>query len=177
MIEITPKVFFDLFVLCLSWRWNPNHDNLMGCTTTVDAVVKILHKLNVLTFKQKKVLYKNKVLQGLFLMKGRSIPQGDLLGFSHQRLEEPRIILIAFPACEEMNRERLLRDYRILLTNIGKTYADSLGDRYKTILTREAYLVACEERDAQFTDMRAKAAAATRYRELVKRETQGFDDE
>lgn len=66
-ITVTPQVFFDLFVLCLSWQWG--EDRLTHMWTTVDKVARILAGLGILTEKQRKVLYKDRRTQSLFAMK------------------------------------------------------------------------------------------------------------
>ena len=164
-IEITPQTFFDIFVLCLSWQWNPVSSRHMW--TTVDKVVRILNGLGIITDQQKEILYKNKVLQQLFLRKSSHPPGHDYS--AHLVLPSPSLIVIGYDFAKDMNRLRLLRDYRIYLTARGKQYAQSIESQYAKVITAEKYHEEIK-RQGELEDG-AKAAVMSKYRDRVEEET------
>lgn len=171
-IVLTPDVFFDLFVLCLSWQWDPK--SLTFAWTTVDKVVRILHGLDIVSDKQRRVLYRDKRTQGLFRMRslfmfGRS-PEG-CSGEKREGVLNSRFrLVISVPMASDVNRERMLRDYHIYLTRRGKLYAGSIEAKYRDFITSERYFAEIE-RQGTFLDRSEAALVMENYRARVNRET------
>lgn len=177
-IVLTPEKFFDLFVLCLSWQWDDGSMNT--CLTTVDKVVRILNGLGIITDKQRRVLYKDRRTQSLFVMRSRVITAAidsseTKFGFRREEfLAAPQRLLVYCGFTEDLNRERLLRDRHTVLTRKGVEYAKSIEARYANIITMESYAAEIERQG--FAEDKAMGAIMMRYRAQVSRETASRND-
>lgn len=174
-IIVTPQVFFELFVLCLSWQWD--EARLTHMWTTVDKVSRILAGLRILTEKQRKALFKDRRTQSLFAMKCgyiSSLFQESEDGEKRNMvLVSQKLLLVSHDSTKNFSRERLLRDYRIYMSHRGKTFAESLEAKYANAITRESYRAECAKQEAELADQRARAAVSQRYRQRVEEETKG----
>lgn len=170
---VTPPIFFDLFVLCLSWQWDES--SLTAMFTTVDKVVRILAGLGILTKKQRKVLFKDRRTQSLFAMKCGRISsnfQEDEDGEKRNIVLKSRYLLVvSHDSTKDFSRERMLRDYRIYLSHRGKAHADSLQAKYGHVVTRESYRFECDRQEMELKSPQAKAAVMKEYRARVDEET------
>jgi hypothetical protein len=172
-ITITPQVFFDLFVLCLSWQWDERR--LTHMWTTVDKVVRILAGLGILTDKQRKLLYRDRRTQSLFRKSCGYIPS-NLQEYQDGEkrnlvLRSVKLLVVSHDSAGDFSRERLLRDYRIFMSQHGKMYAESLEAKYAQVITCESYRAECARQEAELADPKARAAVSKRYRQRVEDET------
>lgn len=174
-ITITPQVFFDLFVLCLSWQWDGSR--LTHMWTTVDKVVRILAGLEILTEKQRKVLFQDRRTQSLFAVKcGYLSSNFQHYGDGEKRnlvLTSQKLLLVSHDSATDFSRKRLLRDYRIFMSDRGRLHAQSLEETYAGLITRESYLAECARQETALGDRRRRAAVLSRYRQRVEEETEG----
>jgi hypothetical protein len=133
-IVITPNVFEDLMLLALHWQWQraiekmrENHASpIISGFTTVDKIVRILHGLNILTDKQRKVLYKDRRTQSLVLMHCDKVGTGD---FRIDALLEssPKLFVLRCDLARDLNRERMLRDMAFFVTAAGSATGRSFS--------------------------------------------------
>ncbi len=160
-IVVTAQVFFDLFVLCLSWPKDLS-DSFYSCYTwtTVDKVARILYGLGIITKKQRSVLYKNERLQLIFSQ--------STSRFDPKSSTKP--LFLHLDHAIDINRRRLLRDYRLSLTPGGKHYADSIAAKYAPIITRKMYFVEIERQNKNKPAFMKLAGEI--YRQRVKEETE-----
>lgn len=174
-IVLTPDKFFDIFVLCLYWQWDDV--SLNYCWTTVDKVVRILHGLDIVSSKQRKALSKDLRTQSVFAM--RSVVFVSSLDCEKPGVRRDELLndskrLIVYAGSGVFNRERMLRDKRILLTRRGVEYAKSIEARYADVVTMVSY---AEEIIRQELDKdAAMGAIMSRYREKVRRESSKEDE-
>ncbi len=70
----------------------------------------------------------------------------------------------------DIDRRRLLRNYRLDLTNAGKTYADSIASKYNSVITKDIYLA--EVKRQKENKPKAIGLVMTKYREKVRKETE-----
>lgn len=172
-ITITPQVFFDLFILCLSWQWDESR--LTHMWTTVDKVVRILAGLEILTEKQRKVLFRDRRTQSLFAMKcGYSPSNFREYGDGEKRnmvLMSQKLLVVSHDSAADFSRKRLLRDYRIFMSHRGRLHAESLEAKYANVINRESYCAECARQAAELADPKARSAVSKRYRQRVEEET------
>jgi len=165
---VTPQSFFDLYVLAAYWL-NPEADfRVNRGWNTVDKVCRILNGLGVLSDKQRKAVYKDRRTQSLFLMKSKVVAFGHF--DNHTIAASGKILVIADDLAKELNREKMLRNMRIYLTEAGRTYARSIEAKYASVCTRERFLVENDRQEAMITE-RAKAAVVPKYNKRVEQET------
>lgn len=167
-LEVTPSVFFELFILCLSWQWDPTSFN--KTFTTVDKVSRILRALGLIKKSQRQNLYLDRRVQFLFIRHSHIVRSGTGLTTTGEILNVPRPLVIALPLGPDINRNRILRDRRIHLTFAGKKTAATLEGKYAPYITREKYQAACLEDKAK--KPKAMGAVASRYRARVALETE-----
>jgi hypothetical protein len=174
---ITPQVFFDLFVLCLSWQ----HDftNLSRDYTTVDKVARILHGIGIVTDLQRRKLYKDRRVQSLFARKTAKFPlttrDGRLgregLALRREEVLSATAMLAMFVDVNEpINKQRMLRDQRLYLTRRGLEHGQAVAPRYSAVVDREKYSAEEKRQDAMLEE-RSKGAVLKRYRAKVEDET------
>ena len=171
-IQITPQVFFDLFILCLSWQWDEKSMRYMF--TTVDKVVRILSGLGILTDRQRKVLYKDRRTQVLFLKNCGFVSSIDEAGDGRKRqvvLSSREPLVISHDPTRDFSYKRMLRDYRIFLSRSGKAYADSIEHKYSSIVTHYLYQAECDTQEESIKNSKVKAKLIFNYRVRVAEET------
>jgi len=169
-IVITPKVFFDLFVLCLFWQGEGDRvtitptGRIVSIWTTVDKVARILYGLGIITKKQRSIHYKDGRLQSIFVQSiTRFDPESSAkLLFLH--LDH------AIDMSVRTNRRRLLRDYRISLTPRGCDYAKSIEAKYSPIITQRMYIAEIERQDE--TKPKSMEAVMKQYSQKVEEEVE-----
>ena len=164
---VTPQKFFDLFILCLSWQWSPFILN--RAWTTVDKVSRILCGLGIITGRQRANLYKDPRVQSVFMKSIYRVPAHRLN--YHMLMDNPSKLIVSLDAVSDINRRRLLRDYRLYLTQAGKKYADRIADDYSPV-TRKMYFDEIERQGEL-----KSAAITTRYRQKVEAETEETEEE
>ena len=170
MITITPQTFFELFVLCLSWQHD--FENLKKNWTTVDKVVRILHELDILTDKQRKVLYKDRRTQHLFMSRSAKFTTAVGSNGGERReeiLNSQAPLALVCDLVIDIDRQRLLRDQRIYLTRKGLAMAQAVESRYAAVIDKDKYFGVIEMW-ASRGDV-AMGAIITAYRAKVARET------
>lgn len=168
---ITAHVFYDIFMLCHAWQSKgsePQH-----AYTTVDKVVRILCGLSILTEKQRKTLFRDSKLQSLFLKSATLYESGT--GFfrpTEQFMDNVRLN-ICLPGSserrEQLNRERMLRDYRIYITARGIKYGLGGEAQYADVITREGYFAEIERQGPLKEG--AQAPIIKKYKDRVLEET------
>ena len=84
-------------------------------------------------------------------------------------MDLPGELVLSLPIGDEMNRLRVLRDYRLHLTHRGKAYADSIATRYAQFVSRDQYLSEIERQGKLGSN--AVGAVISAYRAKVKDET------
>jgi len=163
-MTITPEVFFDIFILCLFWQ--------KTCYTTVDHVSLILFRLGIITKKQRVDLSKDWRVQSIFI---RNISRPPNYRKNQNRLSvniildtKTKLVLNLDPVLD-INRVRLLRDYKLYLTAVGEKYANSIESKYSSLITKRRYLEAIESNN----DKTAVGAIMKRYGQKVEDETDG----
>ncbi len=180
-----PDEFYDLFCLCLYWQWNEN--DLRSCWTTVDKVARVLNQMDMLKDKERRLLSKDRRVQHLFLRRSTLLSLSAILpptGFSHNRgtfldwdkrrddlLATNSELIINVQLTSEVNRERMLRDYRIYMTQRGARRARDVEPAWAARIDKDRYAAKCEELSLGLTD-EAIAAMIRHYRERVSRETE-----
>lgn len=172
---ITAQRFFELFILCLSWQWEPS--SLTHTWTTVDKVARVLHGLGILSAKQRKTLYRDRQVQGIFLARSRWC-YTTALGEETKKdevLSTQICLVVCVPLATAPSRERMLRDYHIHLTHKGKVNATTPEEKYAGILTREKYFAEIERQELLLPNKEAKSAVIARYREKVIQECKEKD--
>lgn len=184
---MTPTEFFELFFLCLYWQWDER--SLNYCWTTVDKVARLLKELGLLKEKERRALAKDRRVQHLFLRNGFCVAFNSIevqMKFSHNRgwyadydkrreniLAMDHLFLINYPITGEINRVRMLRDYRMYLTYKGVAHAKTLEAKWAIKIDRARYLAKCEELELDIPTKAGKATVMSRYRERVDKETEG----
>jgi len=143
--DITIQDFFNLFVLCLSWQWNPISREKIY--TTVDKVARILCGLGIIDEKCKKNLFKDRRLQGLFRVKCRTFYHSLVGDNINLILESSSILLIRGSITGDMSYAKVLKDTRIYMTPVGKKLAEQLEERYSSIITEQMYFEECKRQD------------------------------
>lgn len=184
-LVLTPPVFVDLLILCLSWEWEDGVDKFraqLGKSdvtelrfpeqrgfTTVDKILRILVGLGIVTDKQKRVLYKSRPLQSLVLRRLATATYGDIHSFRKQTQKD--LVLRCDPV-EDINREKMLRTMHFFISETGETTARSLVDKYRSVITKEQYLAEIKLQEARLPKGSSKRAAVIdRYRQRVEEET------
>ena len=162
-MTITPEVFFDIFVLCLFWQ-NTYY-------TTVDHVSLALFRLGIITKKQRANLFKDWRTQSIFI---RNISRPPIYREKYSRLDtdivlntKTKLVLNLDPVLN-LDRRRLLRDYKLYLTAIGEKYASSIESKYSSLLVKQRYLKAIETDNCITIGVIIK-----RYGQKVEEETGG----
>ncbi len=122
---ISDQIFYDLFVYYLAGRTGGSRS-----WTTVDHFAMVLRQIGLINNKWQKELYRSRELQHLFLRKAFTVR-----AFSEEQSRDVRchIMIKAFSGEMELNRERVLKDYKIRITEGGKFYAASLDERFASI--------------------------------------------
>lgn len=166
--SFTPQMFYDVFVLSFSWEPDPHRNDLRWSWTTVDKVGTILHRLDVLSAKQKKAISKDRRTQSLFIMKSAFWGKGHSSSWLLEVV--PKNLVIVCEASQDLDRVRMLRDMRIFITPAGRAYAAKIESRYANMVTKEAYLAELAKRAAEFKTQAAHAAAAGAYRRRLEQE-------
>lgn len=177
-IIITPQVFLDLFILCLSWQWNPSDVNKTW--TTVDKVSRILYGLGIISKKQYASLYKDRRAQHIFYSAICLLPAYYGMKTSKQQdftrlnaiLEGQKSfpLVLNIDPTRDISRRRLLRDYRLHLTLAGKEYADSITSKYEPFITKEMYLI--EVKKQEDNKPKSMNAVMKRYKQKVRDDTE-----
>lgn len=183
---ITPDVIVDLMRLCLCWQWerglerqkathnreHPLYPTQVGWTT-VDKIARVLCGLDLITKKQKTLLYKDRRLQYAVLHRTETATIGD---FSLSRVlqESKKDFVLQCDAAESVNREKMLRDMCFYITESGRSKANTIAAKYATSITKEKYFAEIERQDSS---LRGRPGAVetvmTRYRQKVSAETKG----
>ena len=70
-------------------------------------------------------------------------------GSSGQLPGLPKNLVITCDLAEDLNRERMLRNMRMYITDAGRKYAGQIEERYAKVVTKEAYLAELARREAQ----------------------------
>lgn len=149
--RIDAEHFTNLFLLALWWQTRDS-SRLQDRHTTVDAAARVFVGLGVLSAKLKTSLRKDSLLQSHFR---RNIDECRLS-------DEDRTIAADWAATQrpmfvrhdaakgEIDRERMLRDTRIYISEAGEKRAAMLEARYASLLTAERYLEKRAEMMAAF---------------------------
>jgi hypothetical protein len=185
IVNLTPENFVDIFILCLSWQWNPV--NLTQTFTTVDKVLKILQGLGVVTEAQINMVHHprsgldhqrwlRRQLLGFYkrgyLEKREEKEVGTLTELAQEVLSSERMLCVLMrDVSSQINLARLVRDTKIHLTYKGAGYAETLADKFSPFFTKEAYKAEELRREMIFSSQKAHACAAAYYRNKVVAET------
>lgn len=143
---------FDLFILCLSWQWDPSYYN--GMWTTMDRVKLVLQKLGIITEKQRRTMHLNKEVQNKFLLhiarpvldysigNAEYVWDGENTTFKQRQiiLDSPKRLAITINLQYRISPDQLLKSYKIHLTRRGNKYAASIAKRYAGIIDSGQYL-------------------------------------
>ncbi len=183
IINLVPETFVDLFILCLSWQWEPV--SLAHTWTTVDKVVKILIGLGVITEDQVTMIRSKErglrhqhllrrhtsLLYGAWYEQAEKKAPGELTAKAREILSQDRALCIRVAdSSARVNLTRLVRDQRIHLTYMGAAHAAGLAEQFAPWVTREAFKAEEARREALFQGEAAHAAAADAYRREVEGE-------
>jgi hypothetical protein len=181
---LTPEVFLELMMLCLTWEWeraldrskathnreHPLYPTQIGWTT-VDKIVRILHGLDIVSKKQKSVLYKDRRLQHLVLR------HSDMIGAEEawrSRKTSAKDLLLQGDLSEDINREKMLRNMRFYITESGLDKAKLLSAKYAASITKVRYFAEIEKQKDQLPrNPGAMPSVMTIYRQKVEKETKG----
>ncbi|MFH1233070.1 MAG: hypothetical protein V1649_00235 [Patescibacteria group bacterium] len=166
-MTITPEVFFDIFILCLSWQ--------KTCYTTVDHVGLILFRLGIITKKQRTNLSKDWRTQSIFIRNISRPPnyRKNQIRFDADTIldTKTKLVLNLDPVLD-INRMRLMRDYKLYLTAVGEKYANSIKSKYSSLITKERYLEVLEVIKSNHCET-AIGMIINRYGQKVEDETGG----
>ena len=184
IINLTPENFVDLFILCLSWQWEPV--SLAHTWTTVDKVMKILLGLGVISEPQVALLrsprhgreYQRHLRRHIELLYGASADDGqgknkpgELTERARAVLSQRQFLCVGMTDLNQtLNLVRLVRDQHIHLTYLGAAYADGLAEQFAPWVTRTTFKAEEARREALFRNEAAHAAAAEAYRREVEGE-------
>jgi hypothetical protein len=185
-LVITPDVFVDLMRVCLSWEWEQglarekashNREHRVYATqvgwTSVDKIVRILLGLGIVTKKQKSVFFKDRRLQHLVLHNSDIFSgYGDCVDVT--LADSKRDFVFYVDPSETLNREKMLRNTRFYITDLGRMKAQRLVAKYSSSITKETYFKEIEKQEEEGPVTRAgKAKVYDRYRQRVEAETRG----
>jgi hypothetical protein len=158
----------------LLWYEDKAHDKHKFYT--VEAVSRILEKLKIINKNQRLGLYKDSRVQTLFYNNVVILP-----AYCHQKqyvdymdrvktLQKKAFLELRQEYTKNINKLRLLRDYRISLTETGKLKAISLLEKYKDYISQYVFLEALEELYYDKPHF-AMAAIVKKYKDKVRRDT------
>ena len=139
--RIDAEHFTNLFLLALWWQTRDS-PRLQDRNTTVDAVARVFVELGVLSAKLKGGLRKDSILQGHFRRSLEPFRVGDedrTIAVDRAATQRPMFVRHDV-ARGEIDRERMLRDMRIYITEAGERRAATLEARYSVVLTADRYL-------------------------------------
>lgn len=147
-MDITSERFIKLFLVCLSWQWDPISVNTTY--STVDKVMRILEGLDLITPKDREQIPKNKALRHMFSRKcyfinrelsgpGEYRPGEDVTLYRDRILGYDRWFVVPMAIGKEINKGRLLKDMRIHLTYRGFDAAQRVAKEYEEIITKAMY--------------------------------------
>lgn len=142
---------FDLFILCLSWQWDPSNYN--GMWTTMDRVKLVLQKLGIIKYKQRRTMHLNKEVQNKFLLhiarpmldysigNAEYVWDGKNTTYKQRQiiLNSPKRLTITIILQYKISPDQLLKSYKIHLTRRGNKYAASIAKRYAGIIDSNQY--------------------------------------
>lgn len=161
--------FYDLFMLCLWWQWEPEL-GYAHTWTTCDKVLRILSGLEIINETARQMIPKRMDVRRFFT---RSLficwPGHFEDPVEGLRKQQERLVAYRSTSGRGETTDRLLYDVRIHLTDAGARYAERQQERYQHIITRESYLREDTRQEDAFVAMSpaAKAAIARRYRQRV----------
>lgn len=166
-MTVNPEVFVDLFLFCLWWQ-TKDAERDSHRWTTVDSVVKTLVELELISEAVKKGIRKNFDLQNL--MRRNTDVRSLVAEFQPVYDAATRPFLYRGSDHLEVDRSRLLRDYRVFITSAGMRKAAVVEAKYSSFLSGQVYLEKRAEIEARFEEVSegALAAVAARYREKCK---------
>lgn len=149
--RINEEHFTNLFLLALWWQTRDS-SRLQDRHATVDAVARIFVELGVLNARLKTGLRKDSLLQAHFRRNIELFRVGDEdRTISDDRAATQRPMFIRHDMAKGVvDRERMLRDTRVYITEAGEARAAAIEVRYAHLLTAERYLAKREEMRAAF---------------------------
>ena len=147
-IKMTPETFVDLFILCLSWQWEPT--GLARTWTTVDKVQKILLGLGIITEDQvattrseayRLCLRRNvAVLVTARYRQNARLSSDELDDGVRNVLSQKQKLCVQLRDANANSNVKHLMACRIHLTYAGAAYAKGLASQFAPWLTHETYL-------------------------------------
>lgn len=135
---ISPTMFFEIFLLCLLWKWDPENPVF----ATIDEISGVLRKLGLVNVSQRSALFTNPTVLRLFYEHGVELHYGTTAMRNKKFLEDSHRLVIALPKSAEKARMRNLRSRHIYLTLTGKQFAERLEQKYARLISREQFLAA-----------------------------------
>jgi hypothetical protein len=173
-IVVTPQVFLDLFCICLLWYEDKAHEKHKFYT--VDGVARILERMGIISNIQRKSLYKDSRVQRLFMNSLVILP-----AYCHYKdytdhrdrvkvLNEKALLELRQDHTKNINSQRLLRDYKLNLTDKGKRFATDIIEKYSSVLFEGDFLEAVEKLNVK-RDKGAMASIMENYKKKVDKET------
>lgn len=154
---IDEKAFTDLFIICLAARADLA-EKTSEMWTTVEAFTKILIHMSILDDTAHERIVYNTKLQSHFARRLDLANQSDQLPDQLANCKSP--LLTRFDPAADFNRERMLRNMRIYITDKGFGLAAKIEDQYADILTGERFLEARREREEEFDQLSDVARAS-----------------
>lgn len=185
-LALTPEVFVDLMRLCLTWEWEHAMDRVKASHnrkhplqatqlgwTTVDKIVRILHGLEIVTKKQRSVLYKDQRLQHLVLRNTETVG-GASWGLSSVLANTTRDFVLQSNPADSLNREKMLRNMHFYITSQGQTAANRILIKYASVITKERYAAEIERQEELLNRNPARVVSIMgNYHKRVTEETEG----
>jgi len=171
---ITPHIFLDLFCTCLLWYEDKAKGKQHECYT-VDGISRILEEMGVINKIQRKSLYKDTRLQRLFMNSIVVLPSycryKDYVDFGNRvkKLMEKALLELRQDPSKNINPQRLLRDYRLSLTEKGKRYAISNIEKYSHVISEINFLETAERLNTRRES--GMGAIMRNYKNKVEKET------
>ena len=141
---LTPEVFIDMLILVLAWR-TAEYDADGRSFTTVDHVRSILERLELLTKKQGAALFKDARVQRLFRRSAVMAYSGAALTNDVWATRKPLVCLVPSDDRADADPLKMLRNYRVLITSVGREGAPGLASKYADTAFTEEGVEAIEQ--------------------------------
>lgn len=162
MPSITAKQFYDLVALCFAWRWDP--DDARTQHGRIHAANWLLYHMGVYGKEVREIFTRDLNVANLFVRKCDVYYFDPGSGFFRDEVWSNREahFLVAVPPHETFRPRHLLepRGYNLFMTAVGQEHGIGLEEAYSSLVSKDRFEKAREERDEFFHVAGRKIAAA-----------------
>ncbi len=171
---LTAEEFVDLFALCLSWRADGT-EKLNQRVTTVDHMVRMLQKLEILSEYEAGLIYKRPdVIRALKRKTTRLHRDGARLDRAVVQKDDSWFVTRRDIATKD--NKRIASTMRLYLTEAGELHANEVEGDYRDVIDRDTYLETYRLDREEWHAKRAAAQAAIVINSRNKSETRFAGD-